>query len=193
MGSVYLEYLNSLFLAAFFAYVAPWGSLYVALISTFAYWIDKWHLTKHSSLKTHYSYDMSTEALKLFEFVPFIFVLGQILFSYMFHGPSWILWVALLVSFVYPIIMNNLPAFLYIRLMSTWLRYEKFSYGYCEQNHLFDHTYLNSNPLTRFSSALHDKSDFMTLEEAQQYLLKVPQDQAETFPKYDPEAMTPKP
>jgi hypothetical protein len=74
---------------------------------------------------------MSEEALKLLEFVPFVYILGQIMFSYMFHGPSWILWVALVISLIYPITMNNLPPFLYIRLMSTWLRCEKFSYGYC--------------------------------------------------------------
>lgn len=131
LGQTYLEYLNSIYMAAFFAYVAPWGSLFIAIISTIGYFVDKWHLTRHYSLKTHYSYDMSTEALKIFEFVPFVFVLGQVLFSFMFHGPSWILWLALAITFIYPIVMNNLPAFLYIRLMSTWLRYEKYSYGYC--------------------------------------------------------------
>lgn len=59
--------------------------------------------------------------------------------------------------------MNNLPNFLYIRLMSTWLRCEKFSYGFCEDNHLFDFTYLNSNPLTRFDSELHGSKDYIKL------------------------------
>lgn len=178
IGNVYIEYLMNVYIAAFFAYIAPWGSLYIAVVATIGYFLDKCQLTKMSSLKTHYSYDMSTEALKLFEFVPFAFVLGQILFSYMFHGPSWVLWVALALSIIYPLIMNNLPAFLYIRLMSTWLRYEKFSYGYCEENHLFDYNYLNSNPLTKFDSSLHHKEDFMKLDEAQRYLLAMPQDQA---------------
>lgn len=54
---------------------------------------------------------------------------------------------------------------------------------------MFDFTYLNSNPLTRFTSSLHNKDDFMTLEEAQQYLQRIPQDQAEPYPKYDPNTM----
>lgn len=121
-GSVYLEYLLNVYICAFFAFVAPWGCLIVAATTFISYFVDKYKITQHSTLKTHYSYEMSEEALKLFEFVPSVYILGQILFSYMFHGPSWILWVALVISIIYPLIMNNLPHFLYIRLMSTWLR-----------------------------------------------------------------------
>ena len=37
IGETYLAYLNSLYMAAFFAYIAPWASLIVAVNSTFIY------------------------------------------------------------------------------------------------------------------------------------------------------------
>ena len=192
IGSVYLGYLLNAALAGFYAYIAPWGSLLVALCTLIGYFIDKCILTQHSSLKTHYSYELSTESLKLFEFTAFFFVLGHVLFSLMFHGPSWVTWLALGLSILYPIIINNLPPFLYIRMMSTWLRCEKFSFGYCEDNHRFDFTYLNSNPLTRFSGNDHVEKaqEYIRLEEAQKYLQQMPKDQEDTIPKYDPVAMS---
>ena len=60
MGNVYLAYLLTTYIAAFFAFVIPWGALLVAICTLLGYFIDKCQLTKQSTLNTHYSYDMST-------------------------------------------------------------------------------------------------------------------------------------
>ena len=39
IGTTYIEYLNNLFMAAFFSYIAPWSCLVVALVSTVSYFI----------------------------------------------------------------------------------------------------------------------------------------------------------
>ena len=65
IGSVYSELLLGIYTAAFFSYVAPWASIFLAVSTLIGYFVNKCQITRQSSLKTHYSYDMSTEALKL--------------------------------------------------------------------------------------------------------------------------------
>ena len=69
--------------------------------------------------------------------------------------------------------------------MSTWLEYEEHSYGYCKDNHLFDYTFMNSNPLTKFNAPLHKREEYLTLPESEQFLSNVPKDQASPYPDYN--------
>lgn len=78
----YSDYLVTLYTALFYAYLVPIGVPTICIIFVVQYWIDKFTLFKRSSLRNHFSFDLSIYVRRMFESSIFVFALGNLIFSY---------------------------------------------------------------------------------------------------------------
>lgn len=146
--------------------------------------LDKRALASMSSVKNDYNFMMSREALKLLEKSIIIFAAGNLLFEWMFFTVSKYTIIALGLTLIFLLMSIYIPFETERKCLSKLVNYENVSYSAAYFNGMFEHTYRNKDPSTRFTSKrfLGATKNYCTLEDAQEWLSKDRPDETTPFP-----------
>ena len=153
LSSRYTHYIMQTFTISFFAYPMPFGTAVVVVAFILEFFIDKYRLFLRTSLNDDFNYEMTKVSSKLFMSSVWIYAIGNFIFSYAFTRIiSWPCVVSLTAATLFMVYLWMLPAEWEFAIQDHLLQYELFSYHYCWQNHLFEHTYRNQNPASKLAS-----------------------------------------
>lgn len=172
LADIYTGYICQMYIALFFAYFCPICTFITAVGFSIEYMLDKRILTRNSSVKNDYNFFMSREALKLLEKSIIIFAAGNLLFEYMFFKISIYSVSAFALTILFAIFTYYVTFETERGCLSSLVNYEDVCYTTAYHRGMFEHTYRNKDPSTRFTSKkfLGATKNYCTLEDSIEWL-----------------------